>query len=146
MFEVGNLLLFNPFIFKNGMPPKRKFFVVLGIIEDEIVLASLPTSKDKVPTKYDGLLGCINDDEQRFNIFKFQAGVPVTDKGYRFTKDTFIYGEQLDTYPISEFLKQKITDGIEICELGRISDDVFDNLQKCLKNSAKVKRKYKRYL
>ena len=30
MFEQGNLLYFEPFIFKNGAKPKNKYMVVLG--------------------------------------------------------------------------------------------------------------------
>ena len=49
MFEEGNLLLFRPFIFKNGVTPKDKFFLVLGKdIQGGLLLASLPTSKDHV--------------------------------------------------------------------------------------------------
>lgn len=51
MFETGNLLLFKPFLFKNGALPKNKFMVVLGKDADgSMVLASLPTSKDYVPS------------------------------------------------------------------------------------------------
>jgi hypothetical protein len=51
MFEEGNLLLFRPFIFKNGATPKDKFFLVLGKdIQGGLLLASLPTSKDHVPS------------------------------------------------------------------------------------------------
>lgn len=46
MFEEGNLLLFRPFLFKNGAEPQDKFFLVLKKIESNILLASLPTSKD----------------------------------------------------------------------------------------------------
>ena len=49
MFEEGNLLLFRPFIFKNGATPKDKFFLVLEKdIQGGLLLASLPTSKDHV--------------------------------------------------------------------------------------------------
>ena len=48
MFEDGKLLLFHPFLFKNGATPKDKFFVVLKELEGNILLASLPTSKDHV--------------------------------------------------------------------------------------------------
>lgn len=51
MFEEGSLLLFRPFIFKNGVTPKDKFFLVLGKdIQGGLLLASLPTSKDHVPS------------------------------------------------------------------------------------------------
>lgn len=50
MFEEGNLLLFHPFLFKNGAPSKDKFFLVLEKTDDDLLLASLPTSKDHVPS------------------------------------------------------------------------------------------------
>lgn len=39
MFEEGNLLLFRPFLFKNGATPQDKFFLVLknGIIHFSLV-------------------------------------------------------------------------------------------------------------
>ena len=47
MFEEGNLLLFRPFMFKNGATPKDKFFLVLGNVDGNLLLASLPTSDRK---------------------------------------------------------------------------------------------------
>ena len=60
MFEEGNLLLFHPFVFKNGTTPKDKFFLVLGNIDGELLLASLPTSKDHVPYGVDVKQGCLD--------------------------------------------------------------------------------------
>ena len=34
MFEPGNLLYFEPFIFPDGGEPKNKFFVVLGDVDE----------------------------------------------------------------------------------------------------------------
>ena len=61
MFEEGNLLLFRPFIFKNGATPKDKFFLVLGKdIQGGLLLASLPTSKDHVPSDVEVKHGCLD--------------------------------------------------------------------------------------
>lgn len=146
MFEVGNLLYFTQFIFKNGNPPKSKYFVVLGAVDGEVVLASLPTSKDHVPAKYGKMSGCINDDLERFNVFKFDEKVPVTDAGFSFPIDTFIYGEQLDTYPVEELLKWEREQQTEISCKGKLKVEFFEALKSCLRNSAKVKRRYKHYL
>ena len=62
MFEEGNLLRFEPFLFKNGAVPKYKYFVVIKDIDGDLLLASFPLN-------------------------------------------TFIYGADLDTYPISAFTK-----------------------------------------
>ena len=48
-FHRGNLLYFNPFIFPDGGTPKPKYFLVLANVGDDVLLASLPTSKDHVP-------------------------------------------------------------------------------------------------
>ena len=70
MFEAGNLLFFRPFVFKNGASPKNKFMVVLG--QDAVgntVLASLPTSKDHVPSDIEVKGGCIDlSDRQGYTI------------------------------------------------------------------------------
>ena len=44
MYEEGKLLKFAPFEFKNGNTPKPKFYVVLKHIDDEVMMASLPTN------------------------------------------------------------------------------------------------------
>lgn len=60
MFEPGNLLYFNPFIFPDGGDPKPKFFVVLGEVDETVLLASLPTSKDHIPSDVEVTSGCFN--------------------------------------------------------------------------------------
>lgn len=60
MFEEGNLLFFRPFLFKNGAESQDKFFLVLKKLEGDILLASLPTSKDHVPSDLEVKHGCLN--------------------------------------------------------------------------------------
>lgn len=68
MFEPENLLYFNPFIFPDGGDPKPKFFVVLGEIGDTMLLASLPTSKDHIPSDVTLTSGCIEIAERMVNV------------------------------------------------------------------------------
>lgn len=49
IYQDGDLLKFSPFAFKNGDQPKTKYFIVLGHIDDKLLMACLPTSKDHVP-------------------------------------------------------------------------------------------------
>ena len=95
MFEEGNLLLFHPFLFKNGAMPQDKFFLVLKKIEDDILLASLPTSKDHVPSDLEVKHGCLNIPERMFNAFVFLIGENVATKedgtSFSFNRNTFIY-------------------------------------------------------
>lgn len=65
MFEEGNLLFFRPFLFKNG-EPQDKFFLVLKKLDGDILLASLPTSKDHVPSDLEVKHGCLNISERMF--------------------------------------------------------------------------------
>ena len=111
MFEEGNLLLFRPFLFKNGATPKDKFFVVLKELEGNILLASLPTSKDHVPSDMEVRHGCLNIAERFINVFIFLSGEEIVSKDdgsrFAFNKNTFIYGADLDIYPTSRFELQE---------------------------------------
>lgn len=99
MFEEGKLLLFRPFLFKNGAEPQDKFFLVLKKIESNILLASLPTSKDHVPSDLEVKHGCLNIPERMLNVFVFLAGENVATRkdetSFAFDRNTFIYGADL---------------------------------------------------
>lgn len=152
MFKPGNLLFFKPFIFKNGAPPKDKFMVVLGQdASGNALLASLPTSKDHVPSDVKVKGGCVDLPERQVNVFVFTAGEAITieqDDAPSFTFDvnTFIYGSDLDTYPVNTFHQQIIENITQVEFKGRISDTYFTALKNCLQNSKMVKNKYKRVL
>jgi hypothetical protein len=150
MFEEGNLLLFRPFLFKNGATPKDKFFLVLKNLNGSLLLASLPTSKDHVPTDVKVEHGCIDISGRMFNAFVFLAGenVALKDDGTPFTfkKDTFIYGADLDMYPVGQFKLQEQTSQTTIERIGRLNDTVFKELISCLSKSKMVKNKYRRIL
>lgn len=146
MFEPGNLLYFNPFIFPDGGDPKPKFFVVLGEADGSLLLASLPTSKDHVPSDVEVTSGCLEIADRMVNAYIFMANDVVTDDGFFFEKNTFIYGQNIKTYSTTAFLQQQSTGETEITEIGRLKDDVFNALRECLKNSDAVRKKFKKYL
>lgn len=146
MFEPGNLLYFNPFIFPDGGDPKPKFFVVLGEVEETVLLASLPTSKDHIPSDVEVTSGCLEIPERMVNAYTFLANEVVTENGFFFEKNTFIYGQNIKTYNTAVFLQQQITSQTEITEKGKLKDDIFSALKECLKNSDAVRKKFKKYL
>ena len=74
MFEEGNILYFNPFYFENGNTPKPKYFLVLRNIDGDLVLASLPTSHDHVPSSKAKGHGCIDDDASTLTAIIFKKG------------------------------------------------------------------------
>ena len=56
-FQEGAILYFDPFIFSDGGSPKPKYFLVLKVMDDACLLASLPTSKDFVPSTVEKIHG-----------------------------------------------------------------------------------------
>lgn len=141
MYSEGQLLCFTPFVFKNGALPKKKYFIVLGHVDDKMVLASLPTSKDHIPSDVALVSGCIDIPERSVNAFVFQPHDSVTDS-FSFSLPTFVYGEQVDEYA------QKYLDemGTSVDDLGIIHEEVFLQLKDCLKQSVLLKRKFRRIL
>lgn len=149
MFKAGNLLFFKPFIFKNGAPPQNKFMVVLGQdANGNTLLASLPTSKDHVPSDVEVKGGCIDLPERQVNVFVFIGGEIITieqedTSSFSFDVNTFIYGSDLDTYPVNTFHQQMADNITQVEFVGLISDTYFTALKECLQKSKMVKNKYK---
>lgn len=146
MFEPGNLLYFNPFIFPDGGEPKPKFFVVLGEIDGNVLLAALPTSKDHIPSDVEVKSGCLEIPERMVNAFTFLANEIVTDNGFYFDKNTFIYGQNIKTYNTVAFTEQELAGETKIKLKGKLKDNIFTALLECLKNSDAVRKRYKKYL
>lgn len=146
MFEPGNLLYFEPFIFPDGGEPKNKFFVVLGDVDETVLLASLPTSKDHIPSDVEVKSGCLEIAERMVNAYIFMADEAITDDGFFFEKNTFIYGQNIKTYNSIAFLQQQTKGQINIELKGKLKSDVFTALKDCLKNSDAVRKRYKQYL
>lgn len=150
MFDEGNLLLFNPFYFRDGSS-KPKFFVVLNRDENDVLLASLPTSKDHVPGDLEVHSGCYEMPERNINVYVFLKDMDIatdltTGLPFSFRKNTFIYGADLQKFPAAAFLEQ-VKNGETTIEIkGKINEDIYDDLKRCLKNSASVKNKYKKLL
>ena len=150
MFEEGNLLRFEPFLFKNGALPKPKYFVVIKDIDGDLLLASLPTSKDHVPRDIEMRRGCLDISERQLNTFVFLSNevISIDAEGneFAFPLDTFIYGADIDTYPVSTFIKQLQDNDTSILLLGKLQDGIFQELKECLKSSRMVKNKFRRLL
>lgn len=150
MFEERNLLFFRPFLFKNGAKPQDKFFLVLKKLDGDILLASLPTSKDHIPSDLDVKYGCLNIPERMFNVFVFLAGenVAVKEDGtpFAFKKNTFIYGVNLDIYPAEQFDLQERMAQTSIEKIGLLEENIFNDLIVCLSESKIVKNKFRRML
>lgn len=138
MFAEGQLLRFDPFLFKNGAPSKPKFYVVLKHMDSaDLMMASLPTSQDHVPGDLSDRTGCVSFPERGVNAYVFAAGEQVTD-AFVFPLRTYVYGEQVDEYSQS-YLDAM---GSKVEDLGVLPEDRLEVLRKCLKQSPLIKRKY----
>ena len=146
MFEPRNILYFDPFYFKNGNKAKAKYFVVLKLIENRAVLASLPTSKDYIPAFQEIQDGCIEIPESNFNCFAIPAAAYVTECEKSFPKKTFLYGHNIDEYDIKLMKELYPLENINFEIWGKMKQCLFDDLICCFRCSKTVKRKYKRIL
>ena len=91
MYHTGELIKFSPFVFKNGNQPKPKYCIVLGQVNDKVMMANLPTSKDHVPSDVMVEHGCVDIPERGVNAFVFNPSDQVT-SSFRFPRPTFVYG------------------------------------------------------
>lgn len=145
MFSPGNLLYFSNFIFPNGNPSKPKYFIVLNSVDDEVIVASLPTSKDHIPSSLPKKHGCIHNDKMCVNCYYFEKGRPISECGFGFPRDTYVYGEQVMMLD-AELLKKDYKEGVDVEKKCRLAFPEFESLVSCLSKSTSMKRKIKRYL
>lgn len=126
MFQAGELIKFSPFVFKNGNQPKPKYCIVLGQINDKVMMANLPTSKDHVPSDVMVERGCVDIPERGVNAFVLHPSDQVT-SSFSFPRPSFVYGEQVDEY------EQKYLDemGSTVERLGLIEPALFQAIKDC---------------
>lgn len=145
-FQEGAILYFDPFIFPDGGNPKPKYFLVLKVLDDVCILASLPTSKDFVPSTIEKIHGCIERPDINFNCYYFDPNVVICDNGFVFPTETYVYGYRLQTFRLDTLLLQEITDETIIEECGVLTKDEYTAIIRCLSNSPAVKRAYRKLL
>jgi hypothetical protein len=147
MLEVRNILYFTPFYFKNSKEAKNKFFVVLKHIDNNAILASLPTSVDSIPAHFDYKeSGCIEIPSANFNCFVIKSSTCVTECGKFFDKNTFLYGHLLNDYDVANIQATYQIENVNFSIFGKMEKQLFDKLIDCFKNSKSIKRKYKKVL
>ena len=146
IFSNGSILYFNPFHFTDGGLSKPKYFIVLKNTGDNIVLASLPTSKDTVPSNFQKSHGCIDMPEINFNCYYFSPDRIICENGFSFPIETYIYGFRLCEYDSKKLLRQEEQKETKITLCGVLKDIEYQSIIQCLSKSASVKRKYRRIL
>ena len=145
-FRQGSILYFDPFIFPDGGSPKPKYFLVLKRMDDTLLLASLPTSKDHIPEYIEKRHGCIERSDIGFNCYYFDPSVVICDNGFSFPIETYVYGFRLQTFNLNDLLLQEVTDETTIEECGILTNNEYQALIRCLTNSPEVKRGYRKLL
>jgi len=149
VFTEGNIFKFTPFYFSNNSSPKDKFFVVIGqhtSDSDKIILASLPTSKDHIPTGEEVDHGCVELPHANFNCFTISPEITVTTCGKQFPKSTFLEGHNLTSVSESQMKGQYPIEGVNYHIWGQMENGLLSEIKSCFSNSASVKRKYKKML
>ena len=145
-FLQGAILYFDPFIFPDGGSPKPKHFLVLKRMDDTLLLASLPTSKDHIPEYIEKRHGCIERSDIGFNCYYFDPSVVIWDNGFSFPIETYVYGFRLQTFNLNDMLLQEVTGETTIEECGILTANEYRAIIQCLTNSPEVKRGYRKLL
>jgi hypothetical protein len=145
LYTPGKIIYFDPFFFKNG-ESKRKYFLVLKVINDNVILASLPSSQSHLHSASIIKHGCLEIPESCINCYIFKSNVIVTKNGWSFEKDTFLHGLWLDDFFIPDLMSQYSIEHVEYEIIGELIDAELENVINCFAKSSSVKRKYKRIL
>lgn len=146
MLEEGNIIRFDPFYFKNGNTAKPKYFLVLKCTDNKTVIASLPTRKDTIPPDDNIDAGCLELPDINLNCFIIAKDAPVTVCGRSFDFKTYLYGHQLDDYPISTMNDIYPNEGSDYEIWGKMKPELFESLIRCFRHSKSVKWKYRKLL
>jgi hypothetical protein len=145
VFLPGQIIYFTSFQFKNGNAAKAKYFVVLANIENSIIIASLPTRTNTVPSFISTNHGCINSDERCYNSYLFEKDRVIGKNGFSFDMPTFIYDDQVEDYQL-ELLDASYIEDVDYRIIDVLVKNEFDAIINCFKNSNSVKFKIKRRL
>ena len=146
MFSEGQIIYFSPFYFKNGNTAKNKYFIVIKNVENEVIIASLPTRLNKIPSFVTVPHGCVNHNERCFNCYLFEAGRKITDNGFCFDLPTFIYGDEIEDYKLETLNSVYGMEGVDYEIMGTLLNEEYNALLECIRNSTSVKRKIKRLI
>lgn len=147
MYLPGSIIYFTPFYFNNGKTaPKNKYFIVLCQENEELIVASLPSSQDYVPAYAQKIHGCIDIPEGGFNCYHFSPTKAITTNGWNFPMPTYIYANWIDTYHLNIFQQVYVVEGVDYEIIGRLTQEEFEAIIQCFAFASTTKRKYKQIL
>ena len=139
MDKEGHIYCVEPFSFKNGEPPKTKFFVPLSTHPDGAVTGILVSSRDhgRIPdTRTAGPVAGADGSPQAYVL---PYGHAIGDTGFRFAKPTFAFFNQVLTYSRTqiEAIRQGAT---YVRDWGRMDEALFQDLRRSFLESRSAKR------
>jgi hypothetical protein len=146
VFKEGHLFYFANFKFNNGDEPKDKYFIVLKETADSLIIGTLPTRNNKIPSFVTVEHGCINIEERKYNCYLFQQGKSICKNGFCFDLPTFIYGGEIEYYSKEKMAEDYPKEGADFKIEGELTEDEYKSILDCLRNSNSVKRGIQRKL
>ena len=147
MFEEKTLLYCTPFYFNDGNNNKPKYFLVLKQIGDNVIVANLLSSKNYVPFADKNIRsGCTDFTELNFKCYCILKDIPITNTGFSFPLNTFIYGKWVEDYKLETLSLTYRVENEDYDNCGRLNDDIYIALLECLKDAPDIKRKYKKMI
>lgn len=146
-FLVGTIIYFTPFYFPDGKSaPKNKYFIVLQHEGDEWLIASLPTSVDRVPRGLEHGHGCVHLPKAMFSAYIFEPDTPVTNTGWAFPKTTYVYVSWVEHFDKRIFREVYVVDGVDNQVVGRLSEKEYKALIDCALGSGELRKRYRKTL
>lgn len=130
-FTEGHQYYVSPFRFKNGMPPKAKFFIVLKELESGGVIGVMPSSRIKpcvqdVDTSGRGVVKAADGSAVAYSL---PVGEPYTDYGWIPKRNAFIYAESARYY--SDVRLRDILEGASfIIDNGAVDESILKDVRK----------------
>lgn len=111
-----------------------------------MLIGTLPTRNNKIPSFVTIDHGCINIEERMYNCYMFQEKRPICTNGECFELPTFIYGGEIEYYVKSKLIVDFPVAGKNFTEVGKLTEQEFTDILDCFINSGSVKRGIKRQL
>lgn len=139
----GTLLYIYDYQFKN-LTSKNKFFLILKKTESGYAIISLPTSQDYIPSYEQLHHGCIDIDKAQQTTYCFVKDKIITDTGFCFEKNTFLYGHLIDSIDLNALKRRYPIEGIHFEIKGTLSDEELKAIYTCFKASDWVKNKFRK--
>lgn len=146
-FPVGTIIYFTPFYFPNGRAAaKNKYFIVLANLDEQWMVASLPSSVDRVPADLPQEHGCLHRPKAMFYAYIFAAMRPVTTNEWGFPLTTYVYTAWMQAFDKRIFNEVYSVENIDYKVIGRLTKEEYIALVHCALTSGDLKGRFRNAL